>query len=129
MLTAKLQQLNLTTLRALLIVVGKFKMPSKDILEAVVDSVPVKAISRASLALVIPLSIWGISILYGLNNMVITLQSQMKERTADRYTATDAHKDLTALMTLISRNQSDIEVLFKNQQTDEKFMYENVLRR
>lgn len=96
--------------------------------ERFVDSVAVKAISRFSLALVIPLSLWGIDTLYKANNKMVELQTTIALTSGDRYTGTDARKDLSAILNLVTRNQNDIAANTKRLSDDEKIIYENARR-
>ena len=93
---------------------------------AVVDSIALKAISRISLALVVPISVWGITKLAEMHDDVIKLQTQVVERSSDRYTGSDARRDGQNYLSLIARNQADIAVIAQRQLTDEKFLYQNV---
>lgn len=95
-------------------------------IEAVVDSTLVKGVARASLMLVIPLSIWGIGKLYDMNNSIVALQTQMTERTGDRYSGTDARRDGQNYLNLIGRSQQDINTLFKGQRDLSLYVYQNV---
>jgi hypothetical protein len=97
-------------------------------IERFVDSVAVKAVARLSLGLIIPLSLWGIDILYKANNKMVELQTTIALTSGDRYTGTDARKDLSAMLSLISRNQSDIATNTKRLSDDEKIIYENARR-
>lgn len=98
-------------------------------IEAIVDSVTVKGIARLSLALVVPLSIFGINKLYEMHASIVALETQMTERTSDRYTGSDAIRDGKNYLNLISRNQSDIAELARRQVETEKLLYLNLPNR
>jgi hypothetical protein len=95
---------------------------------SIVDSTAVKLISRFSLALVIPLSLWGIDTLYKANNKMVELQTTIALTSGDKYTGTDARKDLSAILNLVTRNQNDIAANTKRLSDDEKIIYENARR-
>src|SRR3569623_686045 len=90
------------------------------------DSTPVRLAVNLILACIVPFAIWSVNMIQRTHDDVIKLQEQMAERTTDRYTATDARKDITGVLNLIQRNQQDITALALRQSTDEQYIYSRI---
>jgi len=85
-----------------------------------------EAFSKLIMTLLIPISLWGINEVISIHTDLSKVQTEIVERTGDRYTASDARRDNASTLALIEREQSDLTTMTSRQEHDEQFMYQHM---